>query len=402
MFNNMLFRAMCCLLLLAVALGQVKTITLKDGREITGQVTKTDEGYQVRTKFGVVTFSAEQVASIVDVVTPEQEYQKRLAKIDPDKSEDHFALGKWAMGRGLLQIARKELSEALRLRADHEEASLLLRQVEAKIREATRPPKTVPATAPTGPAGPAVRPEWLVSQEEIYRIRLEELRPSDTVVVEFRNNVLERFIDKMAGTADFKKPRFDKEFRAMSNTRKVIYILEQIDPDDSTIKDNIIIKSDPKFMVDFRSRVWPIVSRHCASSNCHGGPKGAGGLKLFNTTGRDERVIYTNFAILEMYASGGRRIIDRNDPSYSLLLQYGLPPKQAKFKHPAESKFAFANRKVVSYRRVMEWINSLQPPAYYNYRLKYRPPSGPKPVPAPPSDATTKPAGGTDVDAEAL
>ncbi len=54
----------------------------------------------------------------------------------------------------------------------------------------------------------------------IYRICLEELRPSDTVVVEFRNNVLERFIDKMAGTADFKKPRFDKEFRAMSNTRK--------------------------------------------------------------------------------------------------------------------------------------------------------------------------------------
>jgi len=384
MFRKVFLGSVICLLA-ALAVAQMKTVTLKDGRKITGEVTKTDDGYQIKRKYGVVVVSKDQVVSIEDVTTPQEQYRQRLAKIDRKSPQDHYELGRWAFRTGLLEIARNELEAALKLKGDYERAKLLLRRVEARIEaDSKKTPKTVATGPTTGPAGPVtgkvvLRPEWLVGQEDIYRIRLEELRENDKATIVFRNDVIKRFIKMMRGVGDFRDRGFEKRFQAASRLDKVRYIRQNVDRDNSEIKDDIIIKSDPAFMMDFRTKIWPTVARYCATAACHGGTKPRGGFKLFNVAGKNEKIDYTNFLILDGFTTKqGRRMIDRNNREESLLLQCGLPEELAKFKHPHKITTPYADRKSANYVRVLQWIRSLEGGLHPSYRVKYTPPFGMK------------------------
>ena len=100
---------------------------------------------------------------------------------------------------------------------------------------------------------------------------------------------------------------------------------------------------------------------------------------MFNVPSYDERIPYTNFAILVGYTfEGGRRLIDRSTHKKSVLLQYGLPPKMAQRRHSKEIPPLFVNNKNVNYKRVLQWIEGLSKPNYPDYRLRYRPPFGMK------------------------
>ncbi|MDY6914014.1 MAG: tetratricopeptide repeat protein [Planctomycetota bacterium] len=380
--NRNLIRLAVCVLIGFVALGQVKVVTLKNGQKIKGEVTKTANGYQVRTQSGaVVTFTSEQVLSVADVVTPEQEYKQRLERINPQNAEHRYVLARWAFRQGLLQEARLQLRAALKINADYEQASLLLRQVNARIEQQQSEKSRPTEGAGPGPSKPrdkpitGLKPEWLVSQEDLYRIRLEEMDRSsnrpEQVVIELRNDVINRFVRSMRGRQEFKEPQAEEKFKGLPRVRQVSYILDKVDPYNIAIKDDIIIKSDPRFMVAFRSRVWPIVARHCATAHCHGGDKPKGGLKLFNIPGKNPKVDYTNFLILDMFATSGKKMLNRDHRELSLLLQYGLPPEQSQFDHPEKITPPFRDRKSQNYRRVLEWINSLSGPLHPDYRTTY-------------------------------
>ncbi len=383
MLRSNVLRLVCCLLIAALALGQTKKrITLKTGGVLEGTVKEVDGQYEVVTRHGLVKVAKDQVASIEPLITPEDEYRKRLEQIDPTKAEDHFKLGEWALGQGLLKNARKELKTALELNKDYDEAALLLREVEAKIKLADarrRPSGPLPTTLPTLPGGLKFDPKWLVTEEEIYRIRLEELRGTDRVRVSFRGKLIERFINIMQGRRDFERPRFANEFRAYPPVAKAIYILDNVPREQVGITEDILIKSDPAFMVDFRSRIWPILATRCATTDCHGGKKPAGRLRLFKVAGKNVQVDYTNFMILESYVSHGRKLIDRDHKDLSLLLQYGLPPEQAKYNHPRKRRRSpYRSRNSRNYRLMLAWIRSLAGPPSPDYRVKLRIPWAPK------------------------
>ena len=140
MFRKSLFGLVCFLLLASIVMGQTKVIKLKKGGSITGRVTKVKGGYEVKTSIGVVTMvKDDQILSITEITTPQDEYYKRLKKIDPKSAEDHFALGEWAFRKRLLKIAIKELQIAKKLNPDHEKASLLLGQARAVLASRTKP-----------------------------------------------------------------------------------------------------------------------------------------------------------------------------------------------------------------------------------------------------------------------
>jgi len=406
-----------CLFLAAAVLGETKTLKLKDGRTLVGEVTKTADGYQVRMKLGVLVIPADQVVSMTDTVTREEEYQRRAAAIDKNDPQQHYALGEWAFNNGLLEQAQAELKAALALKSDFEKASLLLRQVQAKIERETAP-KTRPAkpTTQTGTVGiePGALAKMMLSEEDIYHVRLEELQlsptedpprgrtyPDNSVAIEFRNEVLKRFIEAMHGQGRFKEVYFDERFLSWAPSRRVSYILENIDRSDTAIKDDILIKTDPKFMQDFRRVVWPMVSQFCALSQCHGGDKPAGGWKVFNIPGRTEDVDYTNFVIINgVRSKEGARMINRAENDLSLLLQFGLPSEQGRYNHPKPIKtLPFTSQRAPNYRRVLDWIGSLKGPRAPDYRLKWVPPfnmdidtSGRPNLPTAPETPATKPS----------
>jgi len=377
MMKRMSVLLACCLLLVDVAFAKTQAVVTRDGRKIVGEVTEVEGGYTVKTRFGDIFVRKDDVVSIQEVTTVREEYLAKLAKIDPNNAEEHYELGDWAFRQGLLTEAQSELQAVLKLEKDHEKARLLMQLVEAKINR-TKPPK--PGTPRTRGPRFKIKDEYLVSREDIYHIRIEEWRRKDDVVrVRFRNDLIRRFIEMMRGRREFEdNPRFREKFLALSSMKKLRYIMLN-EGDNVSVKNDILIESHPAFMKEFRLRIWPMLARGCADSACHGAPRGVGGLKLFNVPAYDERIPYTNFAILVGYTfERGRRLIDRSTHKKSVLLQYGLPPKMAQRKHITEIAPLFANNKHANYKRLLQWIEGLSKPNYPDYRMRYRPPFGMK------------------------
>jgi hypothetical protein len=332
---------------------------------------------------------------------PSDQYQEMLKGIDPNSAEDHYRLGEWAYKNNLNEISQKELKAALALDPSHLRANILLRDVQTKL---GKTPATGTAVGPAREANTfstAIPRDWLITDEEKFRVRMEEIDRNERLPLQFRNNVVERFIKKWRGIQDFKKFEFEDYFRGrvQSDPTWALDYMRTINPDDTDIKDDLIVLNDPKFMVDFRNKVWPIVAASCATSTCHGAGEPKGKLRLFNAAGRNELMDYTNYLLLDGYVSNGRRMVDRNDPEQSLLLQFMLPEDLAKFRHPTTITSAVGRRGDPKFGIVQEWIRSLHQPPHPDYRLKYKPPLGmaivgatPMVLPPPTSSpATTKP-----------
>ncbi len=313
----------------------------------------------------------------------QQQYEQKLKALDANKADDHFDLGAWAFQNGLNDIAVKELQTALALDPKHQRAALLLPQVQAKVGPAATQPEASPSATPV--VGPAIPQDWLVPQEDIYRIRMEELRAEDRLPITFRKDVINRFIRKWQGRDEFKQQGFEDTFRGWTQTApaKAVAFMREKNPDDTEIKDDILIEGNPKFMTDFTSKVLPVVMSSCGTASCHGSgeAKDKGGLRLL--TPRSERIDYTNYLILDGYVSRGRRMIDRGNPDSSLLLQFLLPEDLAQFRHPTRPATtpptmtpAVATRNDAKYVAVLNWIRSLHPPPHPDYRLKFKLPLG--------------------------
>ncbi|MFA6133626.1 MAG: hypothetical protein WC869_06380 [Phycisphaerae bacterium] len=402
------FLCVCAVFLVAagIARAEPQTLKLRDGAQITGEVTKTETGYHVVMKYGEADYPAADVLEVVTEVSPLQEYQQRAARIDPNSAEEHFSLGEWAMNANLPEQARDEFAAAVRIQPGMEKASLRLRQMDLKLgrreqRRATTAAAPLAASRPAVAAPEEPREEWLLSDDDINRIRVEELEPNDRVRVEFSNDVINRYIEAMRSLPEFREVNAERMFRAKTPVARAIDMLNRTDSNNTALRDDIRILSDPQFMIDFRRRVWPVVGARCAAAECHGGDQPVGGMKLFRTTGNDERTNYTNFIILDgMTSRDGRyRVIDRQNPDKSLLLQYGLLPELAEARHPEKLRQPiFLNRNATSYRHVLNWIQtSLRGPKHPNYRLEYSPPLGMKLdfFSASVLDSKAAPAGGT-------
>jgi hypothetical protein len=372
--NTLRIVLVCTALWAAAASAEQMIVTLLDGRQIQGEVTREGESFVIRTRFGTLSFPASEVASVEPVPdAPEDRYQQRLEEIDPENPRDHYELAQWAIEQDRLDLARKHLLRALELDEDFELARLRLEEVQRRIDQARQKQRQARQAEK-----PDARLEGLnlLSEEEINRIRIEEFRwddPGDVVSVRFENDVIDRFIRQMAGVDRFKEPGYDRVFRSLPPIEQLRYILE-MRPRDRQLKSDIRILSDPKFMQEFRSRVWPVVRSYCGQSQCHGGPDLVGGFAVLPLGRGNMHVDYTNFVLLTGVRIDGRWIVDRSNPERSLLLQFSLPPEQANREHPSRIRQAFTSRENAAYRRILEWIRRLSGPGDFDYALKFQPP----------------------------
>ncbi|MDY7009593.1 MAG: hypothetical protein SVV80_02425 [Planctomycetota bacterium] len=375
-----------------------QVVILKNGGRIIGEVTKTEKGYRILTDTGIETeYLTEQVLKIEDIVTPKDELAERLDKVDTKDAEGYYQVARWAYEQNLLDDAQKILKKVLKLKPDHENAPLLLKLV--KMRQAG-PDESQPATttAPGSDTTPSLNPSDFLNKEDIYRIRLMELKPSDRVSIQYRNDVLNRFIKAMRGIGDFEKPGYERKFRGYSKLEQVLYIRENTDRENTSIRNDILIKSDPNVMKEFKTRIWPIIARTYAKPTCYGGTKGRDGLKLFSLSLTDDRVAYTNFYILHKWERGGQKMIDRDNVKMSLLLQYGLPRKLAKRPRPDYVPGPiFRSQDDRNYKLIENWIESLHRPFFSpGYQIDFKLPgqdvAKPEPPTTEPEPPTTKPA----------
>lgn len=353
-----------------LSLAEQKVVT-KDGRTFVGEVTTAKDGYVVKTAYGEIKLAADAVASITEVKTPQDEYKQQLAATDQKDPDSLYKLADWAYKKGMLTEARDALQAALKINANHEASKLLLKLVEKDIAERAHP--TTKTTGPVGAGG--ITPEMLLKEDDIYRIRLAELRPEgEQVQVDFRNKVLDRFAKMMQGTgiAPFDDTNGERTFKSWKAADQAYYIMKYTDRESFAIRDDVVIKSDPAVIKDFRTKVWPVINNSCAAPACHGGANGQGSFKLFSAPLTDDKVVYTNFYILAEWSKGGNKMIDRKNPEDSLLLQYGLPASVAKYPHPGKGQGVFKGKDDASYKIIEDMIGKLHYPFLEGYRIDYK------------------------------
>lgn len=363
---------------------------------IKGQITKGAEGYEVRHGGGsaAIIIPESEVDRVEELKTPQDEYRDRLAKINPTDPQALYKLADWAIENNLKVQAKELLEKACKIDPTFENARLKLRQLELSMRSAASAPGETPAPRASEPgAGGAglptgVRPDMLVSQEDIYRIRLGEIQPGENARVEFRNKVLDQFIKSMEGQGEFAQTGFVNDFRKKTPADQATYMLDKLDPGSPMLQD-ILIKSDPKAFIVFRTKVWPIIQGNCASARCHGGVSGAGSMRLF--PGSTDSVAYTNFLTLRAH-----ELINRGSPESSPLLDYGLPRNLAQKKHKDAINPIFPSREAAGYQVILAWITSLK--RMDRYTVEYKVPGvvegGSQAAPAEdaPSEAAPPPA----------
>jgi hypothetical protein len=355
------------------AWAQLKVVQFKDGRPpLVGTVTESADSYEVTTRTGKQTVLIDQVASIADYVSPREEFQKRLSAIRSGDVAGHYALADWAYKQGLLEESRAELRAVLTLQPNHENAKLLLNIVEKALleqKEKEPAPRAPGAPVPAGPtrAGLSVLSQ-LMSFEDVQRIRRSELRRGDRALIEFRNDVLRRFVQLQVDSGRFSDAAAARKFYSQTAVDQVVQIMQE--PASRELQSDIIVKADPRFMTVFKRSIWPMLAVHCAAPDCHGAPRGAGRLKLYAGPVQDDRAYYTNFYILDAYEAGQNRMINRNLPAQSLLLQYGLPADDTHTAHPGPKSAVFMNE--AQYNILLDWITNVLANPRPVYGLDYR------------------------------
>jgi len=390
-----LILVVACLVTLTSLQAETKTLILKDGARVTGEVTEVEDGYEVKTRFGIRKVKRYEVKEIIVTLTPEEEYAKLLDELDESDPDAQLKLGQWAMENGLLAEAKERFEGVLELRSDDEKAQLLLRQVETLLEEARKKQAEEKAAAgattkPSGARRPAdvagVDPETLIKIDDIYRIRLAEVtfnkNENRKLRVRFENGVLDRLAASWEGDDDFDSRAFKRRW---SEAEQLEYVLQRVDRENWGIRDDIDIISEVQFMREYHEDIWPLLRRSCADVACHASVEGLGGFRLLMPASRvmtDDltvRVNYCNFVLLDSYETKNEfRMIDRDVPKESLLLQYALPAEQAKYKHPPVGGQPItpllSSKDSKQYKVMLGWLEgSLRGPVHPVYNISYKP-----------------------------
>ena len=223
--------------------------------------------------------------------------------------------------------------------------------------------------------------------DDVYAIRRAEILPGENLRVDFTNNVRANYIATSGVEA--------AAFLRQAESDQALEMLQYGNP---RLAPNIEILGDPQALQMFRAQIEPRFIAGCASSGCHA--QSATGNFFLYPNADDVVHLYTNFYILQETSrklAGGdafgtgavvRPMIDRLHPDMSLLLQYGLPRKQAALPHPKVQKWRplFTGDSDQGYLQVRSWIASLRT-IVPDYGISFAVPGG-QTSPAPGAEAT--------------
>ncbi len=316
------------------------------------------------------------------------EYQQRFAALDPLDVEGHYQLAEWCELQQDYRLLRRQALYVLKLDRDHVDAARLLEYAEQKRRA----------------ADPAAAAGEFLTDAQIQRLRFAELLesaqppagrrgsgrssrrgeasglPRESCRVRFGPGVLEEFLELVAGRPGFVG---DADGRNFMDLPAVLQLQQIRYHTGDRFASRIEIAGDPWVFAEFRS-LHPMIMRNCGNTECHGGP-GAPVFRLRSPPpGRGSAAasaaMYTNFLLLSRASSGHRRLIDRDDPPASLLLEYGLPARAAAARHPLKIEPMFPKGPDdPRYLQMLAWIDALN---RFPIRTGVVLPDAPEPPPA--------------------
>ncbi len=361
-------------LLATVVLAKPGSVTTKDGQVIEGDIAEHDEKVDITSAKGIkTTILRDGVESIDYFASDDEEFQKRLAKLDAKDVQGRIDLARWAMDRKQYKLARDVLEMALDIDPNNADADALLKTArrQMQLKPATRRESAengsepAPGPAPGPQTAPATRSATarLVTPEEINEIRQKEWRKGDRgVIVRLENDVKRQYMNANALTP----AEFNKLAAAEQGYEIILH--------GGKLARDVKVVNDPPALFQYRRLVQKSVLSGCAVAGCHATAGGGGDLTLFNPADKDAPA-YTNFLILNRYAKtyGDTRyqMVDRTEPKQSLLVQFGLPRKLADVGHPEVQGWRpiFKNLSDPHYVEAMDWLGSSLAPMAPEYKI---------------------------------
>lgn len=288
--------------------------------------------------------------------------------------------------QGNLIDAQRENNEALRLDPQFQEALILRDIVNSQI-----PAQSGRPNASTRPTQLPVAMGELLNQKQISRIRMyelttTELRDSRSLINgKIPLQTLEQFWDRVV-LADPRQGATSKEdhdnFVRGDRFRYQVAMIKEYKADQ--YYSDVVLFSDPAVMIEFRNRVQPYLLQNCATAKCHGSPdpKSNHGYRIYGSTTQRpiDAEVYTNFFILSTKKVGQEQLLNRDEPERSLLLQYGLPKKDALIPHPGNVNVSkFRSQQDPLFRDIVAWARTLAFPIS-NYGIDFKPASATQPT----------------------
>ncbi len=329
-----------------------------------------------------ITIGWAATAAASDVET-EKTYNRKFRALAADDLDGHLKLADWCRQQEAWELLLKQCNHILSLpgNAKHRKATLLRKLAQSKLPSTTPPPTDSPeqtedSSKPPQQTSnkPAPISTTLLTNEQIQILRRLEfkLNKPERVQIRFNNDVINRFWDYRTARENLQKDD-RKAFNKLNPVQKAQEMLKVIrdyeranteaNPFEDTYTKDIELASDPEAFKTYKSMVWPIVKSACSSTGCHGGHDRAS-FDLYNDRVMSDNKHYTNFLILSNFGRPAHKLIDRDYPEKSLILQYGMADSTDPTAiHPTNLSPVFRNTSDVKYKRILDWITNLELPA---------------------------------------
>ena len=360
-------------------------LILRNGDVISGTLIRDDFEKVIIEIKGVRTpYPREVVWETIKNLTARQEYEAAKQRIKPEQHIDRLNLARWLYSKEMYREAKLEL-ESLLVTSKLPDAIELLNIVSAQLM-LEQDPSEIDSEYETPPrgrrdsdikSGPVnlrdLLPSKILDADDVNIMRVYEIDfknpPKLYVSPQSIREVLEKYGDSNLIPSD--SSGRTRLFRADPvEIARLIFKLKARD-----LYSRIEVNSEPAALNQFRLKVhdgWVIPN--CATSRCHGGID-AGRFFLHRRGSKSDKVRYTNLLILERWNELERPLINYERPQDSLLLQYALPRKEARFPHPDvkgfRPVFSRSNKRLLD--ATLEWITSMYQPRT-RYPVKYDPP----------------------------
>jgi len=352
---------LACSSLPAAGQGIEAEVTTQEGARFWGTVTI--EGNQVKLvdKSGITrTFDLNSV-TITRRAELLRTFERWLDDIEDegDDVDDYLELLNWCKEHGLYEQTQQVARTILKDKPDNPTAKLALDWAREQLRAGLQPLTKQP-TRTTGLV--------LLSESDIQKIRFalfDTRAAADRVLVKFNNDVLQRFLQDVANEQGFQTLAEQRAFLRLPPHEQLRTIKEMTG---NKYQRDIEIRTDPLAITRFRRWVMPVVSRSCATVQCHGSDKTE--FQLHSGRRLSLAALYSNFYIMDTHQSSAGRLIDRARPQDSLLLRYTLGKAVAAQRgvrrvitteHPGQIAPAFRSPNDRRYQQLLSWIESLEP-----------------------------------------
>lgn len=201
--------------------------------------------------------------------------------------------------------------------------------------------------------GPRLLTAEEISLIQVYEVHLDTDPPPRVVI---SRDDLREFLEEFKEDDRIPRGKEDQEAFLRADGHKQLALLFKVRARDYYEK--VQVRSQIESLRDWRAQHRRYVLGYFRE---HFGKGNVRGLYLFGQGRESERIEMTNFFLLSRISIDGKRLIDRNNPSESLLLQWGLPREDAKFAAPNVDGWRpyFRGTDDKRYKEMEDWIKSL-------------------------------------------